>query len=232
MRFSFLSRITLTVITLSFSVFFFMQNCISNLEKTYQNLTSSQTKQVVTKIVNQVVLDNITSKEVSLNYSEENYITYDVNQINTLISSLSSQVVEVLEDINNSDYQSIVNNDLSRKYQTNDILYELEFSKIYNNIFLSSLGSKYPIKFELVGDVLATSSLDVEEFGINNALVSLNMKLIFNFSLTLPLTTTLEEIEVDIPLSIVLVEGEVPSFLYGSHNVEGASSFIIEVDKL
>ena len=195
-------------------------------------MTSSQTKQVVTKIVNQVVLDNITSKEVSLNYSDENYITYDVNQINTLISSLSSQVVYVLEDINNSDYQSIVNNELSRKYQTNDILYELEFSKIYNNIFLSSLGSKYPIKFELVGDVLATSSLNVEEFGINNALVSLNMKLIFNFSLTLPLTTTLEEIEVDIPLSIVLVEGDVPSFLYGSHNVEGVSSFIIEVDKL
>ena len=71
MRFSFLSRITLTIFTLVLSVFFFMRHCVSSLETTYQNITASQTKRIVTKIINQVVLDNITSKEVSLSYEED-----------------------------------------------------------------------------------------------------------------------------------------------------------------
>ena len=80
--------------------------------------------------------------------------------------------------------------------------------------------------------MLASSDMVVEEFGINNALVSLNMLLSFDFSLILPLTKKLDRIDLKVPLSIMMIEGEVPSYLLGSHYIEGASSYIVEVEEI
>lgn len=232
MRITFLTRITITLVILVISISCFFNVVKTNLEKTYQDLTLVQTKGIVTKIVNQVVMDNLLGEDVNLKYSQEEYVSYDVNQINTLISSLSSQVVKVLEDINHSKYQDLVNQELSDKYNASGIIYEIEFGKIFNNFLLSSIGSKFPIKFRLASDVLATCDMDIEEFGINNALVSLNMLLMFDFSLILPYSTKLEQIEIKVPLSLLLIEGEVPSYLYGNHFVEGVNTYLVEVEEI
>lgn len=232
MRIPFLTRITITMMLLTVTVSCFFAGFKKNLEKTYENLALVQTKSIVTKIINQVVVDQMSLSSIEIDYSKEEYVSYDVNQINRMVSSLSSQIVNVLGDINHSNYAGLLNVNLNRYDAYPGIVYEMELGKLFNNFFFNSLGSKYPIKFTLAGDVLARTDLTVEEFGINNALVSLNMLLSFDFSLILPLTTKLDQIDVKIPLSIMMIEGDVPSFLYGTHVVEGTNSYIIEVERL
>ena len=79
---------------------------------------------------------------------------------------------------------------------------------------------------------MSTCDLEVEEFGINNALIKLNLLLIFSFVLVLPLSERLEDMELRVPLSMLLIEGEVPSFMYGNHSIEGVSSFVTEVEQI
>ncbi len=232
MRFSYLSRMMSSLIIISILVVPFLVVANNNLKDTYAQIALVQTRSIVTKIVNQVVRDNISENQLELNYSSEEYVTYDVGKINNLISTLSNKVVDVLEDINHSDYSFLLDESSSKKYNCSGIIYEMELGKLFNNVFLSSLGSKYPIKFKLVSDVLSSSDLSVEEFGINNAVISLNMLMSFNFNLVLPLTTKLDSIDIKVPLSMMLIEGKVPSFMLGNHNVEGANSYIIEVNEI
>ncbi len=232
MRFSYLSRMMSSLIIITILVVSFLVVANKNLKDTYAQIALVQTRSIVTKIVNQVVRDNINENQLELNYSSEEYVTYDVGKINNLLSTLSNKVVTVLEDINHSDYSFLLNESSSKNYNCSGIIYEMELGRIFNNLFLSSLGSKYPIKFKLVSDVLSSSDLSVEEFGINNAVISLNMVMSFNFNLVLPLTTKLDSIDIKVPLSMILIEGKVPSFMLGNHNVEGANSYIIEVNKI
>lgn len=232
MRFSYLSRMMSSLIIIFILVVSFLVVANNNLKDTYAQIALAQTRSIVTKIVNQVVRDNISENQLELDYSSEEYVTYDVGKINNLISTLSNKVVDVLEDINHSDYSFLLDESSSKNYNCSGIIYEMELGKLFNNVFLSSLGSKYPIKFKLVSDVLSSSDLSVEEFGINNAVISLNMLMSFNFNLVLPLTTKLDSIDIKVPLSMMLIEGKVPSFMLGNHNVEGANSYIIEVNEI
>lgn len=232
MRFSFLSRITLAISLLFISSCLTLEYLKNNIKETYASLATLQTKSIITKVVNKVILESVSLQEVSLNYSSEEYVSYDVNQINLLISSLSSNILYALEHINEGDYQDIVSSEYLDKYNCSGIVYELEFGKLFNNFLVSSLGSKYPIKFKLTSDLLSTCDLEVEEFGINNALVKLNLHLIFSFMMVLPLSEKVDDMDLKVPLSILLIEGEVPSFLYGNHSIEGVNSYVTEVEEL
>ena len=50
--------------------------------------------------------------------------------------------------------------------------------------------------------------------------------------MVLPLSEKVDDMDLKVPLSILLIEGEVPSFLYGNHSIEGVNSYVTEVDKL
>ena len=104
MRISFLTRITCTLIILIASVSFFFSYIKNGVNKTYESLAIVQSKSLVTKIVNKVVFDRLQTSDFNIAYSKEEYVSYDVNQLNSLVGSLSSYVVNVLEDINKSDY--------------------------------------------------------------------------------------------------------------------------------
>lgn len=232
MRISFLSRITFSLILVIIMICFLFTNFHQVGTNIYHSLAVIQSKKVVNKIVNQVVLDQVSQGQIEISYSKDEFVSYNTTEINALISSLSYQIVDILEDINHSDYSSLIDQDLYEKYNCSGIVFELEYNSLFNNIFFSSLGGKIPVKFKIASDVLASSEMQVEEFGINNALVSLNLSLSFDFSLILPFSMRLETIDLSIPLSAILIEGEVPSYMLGKHNVEGVNSYLIEVKKI
>lgn len=225
MRISFLSRITFTIICVIITVTCLINVFKKNIEETYENLSLVQCKSIVTKVVNQVVLDHLVDTKIEIQYEEDELVSYNINQINYLVSSLSLNVVSVLENINRSNYSSLLDEDI--KNEVPGIILEIELGRLFNNLFFNGIGSKYPIKFSLVGDVLASSSMKVEEFGLNNALVSLYLDLSFDFALTLPLTKKYDALEIKVPLSINMIEGDVPSFMLGEHEIEGASSYLV-----
>ena len=50
--------------------------------------------------------------------------------------------------------------------------------------------------------------------------------------MVLPLSEKVDDMDLKVPLSILLIEGEVPSFLYGNHSIEGVNSYVTEVEEL
>ena len=63
MRFSFLSRITLTISLLFISSCLTLEYLKNNIKETYASLAILQTKSIITKVVNKVILESVSLQE-------------------------------------------------------------------------------------------------------------------------------------------------------------------------
>ena len=76
------------------------------------------------------------------------------------------------------------------------------------------IGPKIPIKLKMVGNVTSGITTEVEEYGINNSLITISMEVCVEIQVVLPLTTDYVSITNYIPLAIKLIQGKVPVY-YG-----------------
>ena len=97
-------------------------------------------------------------------------------------------------------------------YFTNHSDLRLEPGIIFNNGLLANLGPKVPVKISLIGDIVTDIVTDIKEYGINNALIQIGIKVKVNEQVILPFATNEISIETNIPLIIKMVKGEVPSY--------------------
>ncbi|MBR3116316.1 MAG: sporulation protein YunB [Bacilli bacterium] len=86
-----------------------------------------------------------------------------------------------------------------------------------NNIFLENLGPRVPVKLYLNGNVVTSLKTNVKPYGLNSALVEINIKIEAVLKVLVPLKTEQIKIVNDVPVSIKIVEGNVSS-LISSYN--------------
>ena len=220
MRISFLFRtvfslILLVVITITELVYFNQK-----LKNKYIQIADYQTELVVSKLVNQVVLD-VSKNENDILLKNEEFISYDINKINQLVSNVSSELVYVMDCFNSSNYGSVISEDFRGKHDTNSIVYNIPFSLVSDNVLLNFIGPNIPVRINLLGNVLTSSFYKVEEFGINNALITLFIKATFKIGMMLPLVSEQKEVVIDVPINMNIIEGKVPSYMFGTHQLGG-----------
>lgn len=162
-------------------------------------------------------MDICKNNDEDLINNEDTYVSYNIDKINELVLITSRKLLDELQDINHGNYKDIISEECLRKYNASGIIYEIPISVIFNNAFLSSFGPYLPVRFNIMGDVLVTSKYSIESFGINNALITLFLHISFSYGVYLPLLKQVEEMNIDIPISMNLIEGNVPSYLYGTY---------------
>lgn len=90
------------------------------------------------------------------------------------------------------------------------IVFFVPVGQATNIPLLGNFGPKIPIRFHVIGDVQANVVTSLEEFGINNAYIEVNILLRVNVQIIVPLATKSSVIEQKIPVAIGLVQGAVP----------------------
>ncbi len=81
-----------------------------------------------------------------------------------------------------------------------------------NNALLANLGPRVPVHFTVIGDVQSDVVRNVTEYGINNALIELDIHIQANVQIVIPFSTTTTVIETNIPVYVGVVQGRVPDF--------------------
>ena len=82
-----------------------------------------------------------------------------------------------------------------------------------DNVLYSGFGSKIPVKFSVIGDIKGKISSEIEEFGLNNALINLNLVLDISSRVNVPLSSEIVLTKVSIPLYSKIFTGEIPNIL-------------------
>ncbi|WP_409251868.1 sporulation protein YunB [Bacillus sp. SCS-153A] len=205
------------------------------LKPTLMSYAETQTSKIGTLVINKAV-----SKKIA-NVMDINEVTQEMEsaggksyrQFNTeIINRVQNEIVNLVqlnlkdaERGNLRDLEFLTEVEIEEGTEEDGIIFSVPIGQATNNALLGNLGPKIPIRFNAIGDVVSDVKTDVQEFGINNALVKVYIHIKVDVQIIIPFATQTETIQQDILVAMGLMEGEVPQFF----NSGGESAPSIEV---
>jgi len=90
------------------------------------------------------------------------------------------------------------------------VVFFVPLAQAANIPLLGNLGPKIPIRFNVIGQVQSTIDTKISEFGINNAVVEVNILLTVNVQIIAPLATRKSVVTQRIPVAMGLIQSTVP----------------------
>lgn len=155
--------------------------------------------------VNKILTDTTNSVQVNLKYIEQGK-------------------VELLDLSTNS----LIDYDIDKLKQ--GVIYEIPSGVIFGNSFLTNIGPKVPVKLSLVGDIVSYINTKITDYGINNALIEVNIVLELSEQVILPFVSNKIKIETSIPVALKLIQGSVPEY-YLNGVGQNSNSIALPIEK-
>ena len=112
----------------------------------------------------------------------------------------------------------------------NGIIYEIPLGTITNSGFLSNLGPKIPIKLNIIGSVESNVKTNIKEYGINNALVEIYIRISVTEQINVPFISKRVTVTSDIPVALKAIQGSVPKY-YGGTLSKQSNIFSIPIEE-
>ena len=183
---------------------------------------------VINDAINKNITENIDIEELFIITKEEDDIkAIDFNPITILTetTALIQSNLKYLEqgkiELLNLTTNALVDYNQSKLKQ--GIIYEIPSGVIFGNSFLANVGPKIPVRFSLVGDIVSYVNTTVTDYGINNALIEVNVVLDLSFQIILPFVTDKTSINTTVPVALKLIQGNVPSYYLNGLNQNSPS---------
>ena len=216
----FLFVIILMIISIVF-LFTYINKKITPVFLEYAEFQASKiATYVISKAIDEEVSKNldiedlfISSKDSSGNIKSIDFNPITINKISNLIKS---NIFEYLEDLENGNIEKIKNTALFSSRINEGIVFEIPSGIVFNNVLLSNIGPKVPVKLSLTGDILTNIHTKVTDYGINNAVVEVVINVEVYEQVILPFTTKRVTINTDIPIAVKLIQGEIPSYYFNN----------------
>jgi len=92
------------------------------------------------------------------------------------------------------------------------IVFKIPSGVVFNNSLLANVGPKIPVRFTLIGDVLSGVNTNVTNYGINNALLEVNVNIKLTLKVILPIASKEVNVETNVPIAIKMIQGSVPDY--------------------
>lgn len=192
---------------------------------------------VINNAVNKNVTENVEIEDLFLITKDANdeIKTIDFNPItvNKLLTKTTNSVQMNLKYIEQGKIElldlatnALINYNKDKLKQ--GIIYEIPTGVIFGNSFLANIGPTVPVKFSLVGDIISYVNTKITNYGINNALIEVNIVLELSEQVILPFVTNKIKIETTIPVALKLIQGSVPE--YYMNGVQNSPSFALPIE--
>ena len=81
-----------------------------------------------------------------------------------------------------------------------------------HNNFFNNIGPNIPVKISFARELETGFTTDVTEYGINNALLKLNINIKMNINVIMPIIMDNIENDFSIPISMKVIQGQIPSY--------------------
>lgn len=213
-------NIFITVIIICFFASIFVINIFSNtVLPIFMDYTVSKMRNISTTLINNTIsnelanLKSIDEMIIVTKGSDDEIQMIDFNStiVNSVLTSVTDNLLSSLKKVETD--TALFDGD-SHKY-SNGIVYEVPLGIVSNNIFLSNLGPKIPVKLNMIGDIFTNINTEIKEYGINNALVKISIDVSLNEKIIIPFISKTVNVSVSVPISLKLIQGNIPIY-YGN----------------
>ncbi len=168
---------------------------VENEVKSYAN---NLILEIITTSIKDMQYDNLFIVEFKEN-NDLSYAYLDTTKVNSLLLKVKSSLPEIKKKLNNHE-----------KFNTLMIPLGYFFTK---NLVLSN-GIKIPIKINTASSIEAQLDSNVTSYGINSSLLKLFLNITVNLDVILPLQNKKINYQSHVPLSLQIINGEVPEFYF------------------
>ena len=178
----------------------------------YMEYSEIEMKRVVTTTINKTINEIEISDNLFIMKSDDDIkiIDYEPKALNTIISNITNNVYDNLKLISEMD------NDTLKKFNISKNIFYIPSFIIFNSPLLNNLGPKIPIKLELIESVNSNMETKVTEYGINNSLIEVNVKVNVTVKMILPLSSKDVNVSVIVPLTVKIIQGNIPEYYFGN----------------
>ncbi len=182
---------------------------------------------VITQAVNNKVFKEMNPDDIFVTEKDSNGNTLSIDfnpiTVNKLLNMVTKYVQDYLQKIEDGNIDNLgVSDSIFSDYDIgklkHGIIYEIPSGVVFKNSLLSNLGPKIPVKLNLVGDVISDIDTNITNYGINNALVKVTLKVEVNMQVLLPFSKKNVRAQTNIPVALKLIQGGIPNFYYGLDN--------------
>jgi len=219
--------IVLIIISLLIAIFLLFRYINKRVSPILLDYAEMESKKLATIVVSKAINNEI-AKELTvenlfvITKSDEGEIrTIDFNPVivNQLLLKATTAVQTNLKYLEDGEIDKLeLGDNILINYDPDNlregIFFKIPAGVVFNNSLLANLGPKIPVRFSLVGDIIANIVTDVTNYGINNALIEAKMSLILNQKVILPIATKDTSVEVSIPIALKIVQGVVPEYYF------------------
>lgn len=180
-------------------------------------MAESQIRKVIAMIINKSCSNvNIGDNLYEINKDSNNeikMITYNSFEVTKLINQVTTNIENMISDIENGkmDYYGNTFN------KENGVIAEIPFGVIFGNSLLANVGPKIKLRLNLLGDIISNIETEVKPYGINNAYVEVRIHLTVTARIVLPFVSEKVGISNVIPLSMNIVQGNIPEAYISSY---------------
>ncbi len=220
-----------TFVTLVISLVFSIYIINRGIEPTLIDIAETRTGQYAREAINEAV-----SQRIAKDLSAEDLVQFETNNdgnivsmswnsvvVNTVLRNATFRVQNYLKRLergenpigNSLDFDieeeedEVIEPDETKK---DPALVEIPIGQATGNTLLANLGPKVPVNFSVIGDVQPDFITTLEEYGINNALVRLEIEIKVNVQIVIPFSTKTTEVVTTIPVYVGVIQGLVPDF--------------------
>lgn len=155
-----------------------------------------------------------------------------VNKFLTKMTNIVSDNLKKIETGKIDNISFINSEDYNIEKLKNGVISEVPLVIITNNVLLSNIGPKVPVKLNLVGNVISSIETKVSNYGINSALIEIYAKIEVTEEVIIPFQTKRIKVQNNVPVTIKVIQGNVPNY-YNSGSLTKSSDIIslpIETD--
>ena len=224
-----LNIITLLLIIIIIFVIYLLKIFNDKALPQFINYSKIETKKIVSSIINETViketyknnLDNlfITTKDSN---GDIKSIDFDPNYVNKILENAYLAVEKNITYLQTGQVEKLKLNNINLSKYNNDklkkgIIYDMPSGIIFNNVMLNNIFPKIPVKIDLIGSILCRLDTSVKSYGINNAVITVNVVVEVEVKILLPFVSDNTKIKESIPILIKILEGNVPSYYYGNY---------------
>ena len=186
----------------------------NNLSNKVESYATKQAKKIITLVINKSVdkdiIDNLDTNKIFV--ENENTIDFDSKVINEILVTINKKLKTNLIKLEDGELEISSSLLSSNEKLKKGIIYEIPTGIIFNNALLSNIGPKIPVKLQLIGDVLTDIDTNVIDYGINNAIIEVDIKITINEQVLLPYSSKQISVTEKIPLALKLIQGKIPNY--------------------
>ena len=230
------NKIFIIIILLLLGIFFFLKYSNDKIFPILIKQAKIDSEKMCIVIIQNSITDEMLSKlnneklfnVIKNNNGEVQTIDFNSSIVNKFLietTNIVSNNLKKLEKGEIEDISFIKSEDYNIKNLKNGVISEIPMGIITNNVLLSNIGPKIPVKINLIGNVVSGIETTVKNYGINSSIVQIFAKVEVTEEVIIPFQTKRVKVVNNIPVAIKIIEGKVPEY-YSNGELNKSSSII------